>query len=72
MAKANDTTIEKMFRLIDTPGLTPEQILGIIMDSKKELLKSERSQIEVAFLTALRGGYHDAGHYFFINYIDND
>ena len=72
MAKANFTAMEKLFTLIEHSRMSDDQILRVIKESKKDLIRSEREQIQTAFINGTNGSYTDSQHYYFMEYIDND
>lgn len=75
MAKANNTAIEQILEFIkgwlseDGTLLCTEEHL---IEKIRELKKIERQQIDAAFNNGRWNTYKDAGHYYFMEYIDND
>lgn len=71
MAKANNTAIEDAIKKV-------EEMISIKNfqqweELKKEFKQKERRQLENAFNTGRNSkSYHDAQHYFFMQYVDND
>ena len=75
MAKANNTAIEQIIERLSTLN-NKDMNAGLMtaIDIAKDCKKDERRQIENAYNSARNHpkNYHDAQHYFFMEYIDND